>query len=142
MKKSELSIAEIDQKLGELHKKNAEPPDEPQKESKGKSGEPPKAAKADRADRADRFKMFNTFCDSAGIIHGLTAHDMVVWMILWRDTQKDGTACSAQAYIAKRCGCSSREVKRAIKRLKQCGLLSVIYQGGQNRGLSRYRVVV
>ena len=110
MKKSELSIAEIDQKLGELHKKNAEPPDEPQKEIKGKSVEPPKAAKAAKADKADkvnnksdRWKMLNTFCDVTMANPELKAADIKVWIMLYRDTQKDGTARSAQAYIALRC---------------------------------------
>lgn len=85
----------------------------------------------------DRFGVLNGFVDCS--IAGLSRVELATWLILYRDT-RNGTAATSQADIARRAGCSVRSVKDAIKNLVKRGLLVVIYRGGLNRGLSRYRV--
>jgi hypothetical protein len=66
--------------------------------------------------------------------------ELAVWLLLWRDTKPDGLARTSQADLAKRAGCNPRTVRRALATLQQDGLVSIICQGGLNRGLSVYRV--
>lgn len=86
---------------------------------------------------ADRFNVLNTFVDCS--IAGLSKSELATWLCLYRDT-RNGTACTAQADIAKRSGISVRSVSKAICKLKEKGLLLVVVQGGVNRGPSRYRL--
>lgn len=100
---------------------------------------PPREELADGSKRVsqDRFRVFNTFVDNT--IGSLNRAEVAVWMVLYRDT-RDGTARTAQSDIAKRSGCNRRSVCRALKSLEQKGLVEIMYRGGVNRGLSRYRV--
>ncbi len=86
----------------------------------------------------DRFAVLNNFVDFT--MRDLKAADVRVWMVLYRDT-KDGTAATGQSDIARRAGITPRSVGDAIKRLEQMGLLKVVYRGGLNRGVSRYRIL-
>jgi hypothetical protein len=99
------------------------PQDTPRPKRKGKS--------------ADRFAVINAFTDDT--IRGLTRAEIVVWLILWRDS-REGVARTAQSDMARRAGCSERTVGRAVKDLERAGLLTVSHQGGLNRGVSVYRV--
>lgn len=93
--------------------------------------------KDNRLATGDRFQTLNNFVDFT--LQSLTRADIVVWMILFRDT-RDGIANTSQAHIALRAGTSDRTVRTSIKRLESLGLLKVVYRGGLNRGSSRYRV--
>ena len=86
---------------------------------------------------ADRFATLNAFVDSS--LAGLSRVELGAWLVLYRDT-RNGTACSGQADIARRLGVSDRAVKTAVGKLLRCGLLTLVYRGGLNRGPSRYRV--
>lgn len=87
---------------------------------------------------ASRFAILNTFVDdSLGV---LTGAETKVWMILYRDTKRDGTVSTSQADIARRADLSEKSVQRAVKSLEHRRLLRVIWRGGINRGPSRYRV--
>ena len=70
----------------------------------------------------------------------LSRSEILVWMILYRDTRNDISSTS-QVDIARRAGISTRTVCRAINRLRKRGLLIMIYQGGLNRGPSKYKVL-
>ena len=85
----------------------------------------------------NRFTMLNEFVDST--MSSLRPSEQIVWMTLWRDT-RDGTARVSQGYIAKRVGLSSRSVRKNLSELKARGLVTVIHQGGLNRGISIYKV--
>ncbi|WP_417735859.1 winged helix-turn-helix transcriptional regulator [Rosistilla oblonga] len=105
---------------------------------------PPIEAKANSKRRnepnrktADRFKVLNAFIDST--MGRLSRSEIAVWMILYRDT-RDGTVRTSQANIARRAGMSVRSVKVAIKKMTSAGLVRVVFQGGLNRGPSRYQV--
>jgi len=76
---------------------------------------------------AGRFPDLNNFVDFT--MRDLSRACLAVWWVLYRDT-KDGTARTGQTDIAKRAGISVRSL----------GLLTVVYLGGRNRGVSKYRV--
>jgi hypothetical protein len=86
----------------------------------------------------DRFGVLNAFVDVS--MRKLNRGEIAVWLVLFRDT-RDGIAQTSQADIARRCGISDRTVRRAIERLVKHGLLTLAYQGGPNRGASKYRVL-
>jgi hypothetical protein len=86
---------------------------------------------------ADRFAVLNAFVDST--MSELSRSEIAVWFVLYRDT-RNGTVKTSQANIARRAGTSVRGVKDALKNLTAAGLLRVVFQGGLNRGPSRYQV--
>ncbi len=110
-----------------------------ERKKKGTTG-----AKASRSPRAsgraltaNRFAVLNAFVDCSLV--GLTRAELATWLILFRDT-RNGTASTCQADMARRAGISDRAVRQAIGKLRKLGLIVVVYQGGLNRGASRYRV--
>ena len=100
-----------------------------------RSGTKPKG----RGTAGQRFKVLNAFADFT--IAGLDRAEIVVWLLLWRDTKPDGLARTSQADLARRGGISDRTVRRAITHLRRAGLLRVAHQGGFRRGASVYRVL-
>lgn len=86
---------------------------------------------------AERFGVLNAFVDCS--LHDLTRVEALTWFVLYRDT-RNGTACTSADDIGRRIGCSRRAVTAALGSLRRRGLLVQVYQGGINRGPSRYRV--
>jgi DNA-binding MarR family transcriptional regulator len=84
-----------------------------------------------------RFQMLNAFVD--GTMADLTRAELAVWLVLFRDT-RNGVAAISQENIARRSGCNRRTVNRALRRLEQLGLVKLVYRGGLNGTVSRYRV--
>ena len=84
-----------------------------------------------------RFKTLNAFIDVSMV--GLSKAELATWLILFRDT-RNGTARTGQTDIARRAGLTVRSIQKAIGRLRKRGLIRMVYQGGMNRGCSRYRV--
>lgn len=101
------------------------------KATSGKQTDPKRKA------AADRFLVLNAFVDCS--LAKLSRSEIAVWLVLYRDT-RDGTVRTSQENIAKRSGTSVRHVKKALARLTAAGLLTVVFQGGLNRGPSRFRV--
>lgn len=91
-----------------------------------------------KARAGDRFAVLNTFVDCS--LARVLRTDAAVWLVLYRDTQRDGIARTGQADIARRAGVGTRTVIRAVRRLEAKGLLTVVRRGGLNRGPSAYRV--
>ena len=85
----------------------------------------------------DRFATINSFVDCS--LAELSRSEALTWFVLWRDT-KDGTVRTSAADIARRIGCSRRAVTDALAGLRQRGLLTLIYRGGMNQGVSVHRV--
>jgi predicted transcriptional regulator len=83
----------------------------------------------------ERFAMLNTFADCA--LAELSRAEIAVWLVLFRDT-REGTARASYDDLARRAGCDRRNVGRALRRLEERGLLSVVHRGGMRRGVSRY----
>lgn len=94
--------------------------------------------KSARRKTGDRFAVLNAFVDTGMV--GLSRVEAMTWLVLYRDT-RDGTACTSEASIAARIGCSKRAVTSAVGQLRQRGLLVQVFKGGINRGPSRYRVM-
>jgi len=101
------------------------------KATNGKANDPKRKA------AADRFATLNAFVDCS--LAELSRSEIAVWLLLYRDT-RDGTARTSQENIAKRSGTSVRHVRKALASLTAAGLLTVVFQGGLNRGPSRFRV--
>ncbi len=85
----------------------------------------------------ERFSTINAFVDCS--LADLTRAEALTWFVLWRDT-KDGTVRTSAADIARRIGCSRRAVTDALAGLRKRGLLTLIYRGGMNQGVSVHRV--
>jgi hypothetical protein len=96
-----------------------------------------KPNRASRKQTANRFGCLNAFVDCS--MAGLSRAELATWLVLYRD-ERGGSVCISQQNIARRAGASVRHVKKAIANLVSMGLLTVVYQGGLNRGPSRFRV--
>ncbi len=88
--------------------------------------------------RGERFGALNTFTDCT--LCGLTGAEVKVWLILFRDTKKTGTARTGQADIGRRAGIDVRTVRRILAKLGATGLVKVVRRGKLNGGPSVYRV--
>ena len=97
--------------------------DKPKRRAKGASG---------------RFGTLNAFVDET--LRQLDRTAACVWLLLFRDTKPDGTACTGQTDIARRVGVSVRAVYRALRRLRESGLLIVVRKGRLNVGPTVYRI--
>ncbi len=103
------------------------------------SNAPPKQKTTARRSRM-RFEVLNRFIDEGISKYGLTPHEAMTWVILYRDTQPNGQARTAVVDIASRAGISRRTVIRSLARLKNLKLLHEVRHGGLNRGPSSYVV--
>ena len=86
-----------------------------------------------------RFEILNAFVDDGGMI-GLSRAELAVWLILYRDTKRGGTARASLADLARRAGIDRQTASRSVGRLARRKMLQVIRPGGLNRGPSVYRV--
>ncbi len=106
------------------------------------AGQPAVVARRSRDDAAakkpGRFKVLNRFTDAT--MRKLSDGAVRAWLILYRDTKPDGLAKTGYTDLARRMGCSVSKVKRAIRDLKQHGLLAVTRRGGPATGPNEYRV--
>jgi hypothetical protein len=98
----------------------------------------PTGGKPRRRGRSKRFAVLNAFTDFA--MAGLTAAEVKVWLILFRDTKDTGTARTGQADIARRAGLKPRMVRYALASLEAKGMVQVVRRGRLNAGPSVYRV--
>lgn len=94
--------------------------------------------KGKRSKATGQFAMLNAFLDFT--ICKLSRSEALVWLVLFRDTKRDGLARTAQADIARRIGADERTVKRAIIRLRKLKLVEVVKRGNLWTGPSAYRV--
>jgi DNA-binding MarR family transcriptional regulator len=85
-----------------------------------------------------RFEMLNAFVDQG--MGDLSRAEMAVWLILYRDTKRDGTARASLDDLARRGGMNRQTASRAVGRLARRKMLLVIRRGGLNCGPSTYRV--
>jgi hypothetical protein len=99
---------------------------------------PPKPSKAKGPTRAGRFQTINAFLDVT--MAGLIPSERAAWLILWRDTKRDGLARTSQADLARRAGITDRQIRKALAGLQRKGLLTIVHRGGLRRGSTVYRV--
>ncbi len=82
--------------------------------------------------------MLNAFVDTG--MADLSRAELAVWLILYRDTKRDGTARASLDDLARRGGIDRQTASRAVGRLARRKMLRVIHHGGLNSGPSTYRV--
>jgi DNA-binding MarR family transcriptional regulator len=99
---------------------------------------PPAGRKTSKRHSQLRFEILNAFVDGGMI--GLSRAELAVWLMLYRDTKRDGTARASLADLARRGGMDRQTASRAVGRLARRKMLQVIRPGGLNRGPSVYRV--
>jgi DNA-binding MarR family transcriptional regulator len=85
-----------------------------------------------------RFETLNAFVDTG--MADLSRAELAVWLILFRDTQRNGVARASLDDLARRGGMNRQTASRAVGRLARRTMLQVIRRGGLNRGPSAYRV--
>ena len=85
-----------------------------------------------------RWDNLNGFVDVT--LATLTPAEVRVWLVLFRDTKRDGTVRTGQTDIARRSGLSVRSVKTAVRKLTGRGILRVLTRGGIHTGPSRYGI--
>jgi hypothetical protein len=85
-----------------------------------------------------RFETLNAFVDSG--MADLSRAELAVWLILFRDTKRDGTGRASLDDLARRGGMNRQTASRAVGRLARRKMLQIVRRGGLNRGPSAYRV--
>ncbi len=70
----------------------------------------------------------------------LNATAQSCWVVLYRN-ERDGSVQISHKDIAQRMNVKRVTVTRAIKRLKEEGLIEIIQQGGWKQGITEYRLV-
>jgi DNA-binding MarR family transcriptional regulator len=85
-----------------------------------------------------RFELLNAFVDTG--MADLSRAELAVWVILYRDTKRDGTTRTSLDDLARRGGMDRQTASRAISRLARRKMLRVLRRGGLNSGPSTYRV--
>lgn len=114
----------------DIHKRTTELPPKA-------TGGPPTKGKGKPKGTGDRFAEINAFVDCS--MADLARAELATWLVLWRDT-RNGTVRTSAADIARRIGTTRRAVTDALAGLRKRGLLTLIYRGGMNRGVSVHRV--
>lgn len=107
----------------------------------GKAPDPGQSKPKGSATRAagNRFAVLNRFVDFT--MGGLTRPEIAVWLILYRDTKRDGTARTSGTDLARRAGVGRRTAVRSVAKLEGRGLLKRVRRGGIGRGATVYRVI-
>jgi CRP-like cAMP-binding protein len=85
-----------------------------------------------------RFEILNAFVD--GGMTELSRSELATWLILYRDTKREGAARTSFDDIARRTGINRRTASRSIGALVRRKMIRVLRYGGLNRGPSTYRV--
>ena len=94
--------------------------------------------KMSRRESRLRFEMLNAFVDIG--MSDLSRAELAVWLILYRDTKRDGTARASLDDLARRGGMNRQTASRAVGRLAHRKMVRVLHRGGLNCGPSTYRV--
>lgn len=114
------------------------PPDAVLAEPEGSTPPAPAVNRRGPGPGAGRFGTLNAFVDAT--VAGLKRSELVVWLVLFRDTKANGLARTSQADIARRGGLSERMVRYALQKLAAAGLVRVVSSGRLRDRASVYRV--
>jgi hypothetical protein len=117
-----------------------EPPpmDGPAPSSRADRGKPKGKPDGGKAKARERFGVLNAFIDFT--MAELKPSERAVWLVLFRDTKRDGIARTSERDIARRAGVSDRMVRYALKALERRGLVRIVRRGRLQTGPSSYRV--
>ena len=87
----------------------------------------------------NRFHEFNEFYDVT--LRTVSPMAGLVWFGLWREARPpEWLVTVSQSSLAERIGVSTDTIKRAVKELTRCGLVTVIRRGNSMTGCSTYRI--
>jgi len=108
--------------------------------------DPPRPKQAEGASKKERsrgrhrgrFAVLNMFADEGARLVNTTAQ--ACWWVLYRETKPDGIASVTHARIAECVGVSRLTVGRALRRLEEVRLMTVVRRGGLRTGAPSYRV--
>jgi DNA-binding MarR family transcriptional regulator len=87
-----------------------------------------------------RWEQFNIFIDHTQRRLSTFDFDARIWLTLWRDADTSCRAHTAVNYLADRVGCSQSTVKRALRRLRNAGLVVLVKRGNQFVGFNEYEL--
>jgi hypothetical protein len=85
-----------------------------------------------------RFELLNACVDTG--MADLCRAELAVWLILYRDTKRDGTARAVFDDLAWRGDIDRQTASRAVARPARRKMLQLLLRGGLNCGPSTYRV--
>jgi DNA-binding MarR family transcriptional regulator len=88
---------------------------------------PPARRKTPKRVSRLRFELLNAFVDSG--MAELSRGELAVWLTLYRDTKRDGTARASLGDIARRAGIDRQTASRAVGRLARRRMLQVLRRG-------------
>jgi hypothetical protein len=111
---------------------------EPRRPAAGRRAEPKGRTAPSKGRTGERFGLLNAFIDFT--MADLKPSERAVWLVLFRDTKRDGTARTSERDIARRAGVSDRMVRYALKALERRGLVRIVRRGRLQTGPSSYRV--
>jgi hypothetical protein len=102
------------------------------------TAEPTARRRTTRRQSRLRFELLNAFVDNG--MPDLSRAKLAVWLTLYRDTKREGTARASLNELARRGGMDRQTASRAVGRPARRKMLQVIRPGGLNCGHSTYRV--
>jgi hypothetical protein len=120
------------------------PPMDPAPPRNGRQGQRgDRGSKGDKASKpkgrtGERFALLNAFIDFT--MASLKPGERAVWLVLYRDTKRNGIARTSERDIARRAGITDRMVRYALKTLEGRGLVQIVHRGRLQTGPSSYRV--
>ncbi len=86
-----------------------------------------------------RFALLNAFID--GGLPRRTRAELAAWLLLYRHAKPDGIVTASVADLARRTGCDESTIRRALKRLREAGLVERIKRGTLAGGPSVWRLL-
>ncbi len=88
---------------------------------------PPARRKTSKRRSRLRFEILNAFVDTGMV--GLSRAELAVWLILYRDTKRDGTARASLDDLARRAGIDRQTASRAVEPARTAGRCSRLSAG-------------
>jgi DNA-binding MarR family transcriptional regulator len=102
------------------------------------NGDPLARRKTTKRESRLRFQVLNAFVDSG--MANLSRSELALWLVLYRDTKRSGTARVSLGDIARRAGIDRQTASRAVGKLTRRKMLQVLQRGDLREGASVYRV--
>ena len=100
---------------------------------------PAKASSTSRPSKSPRWAMLNAFVDH-GMRH-LGRAALAVWLVLYRETNRQGLSRITIEQIAEKAGLSVSSVKNGVGELRAFKMVVQASRGSRNKGPSIYRLL-
>lgn len=86
-----------------------------------------------------RFALLNVFIDAE--LSRCTRAELAAWLLLYRHAKPDGIVTASVADLARRAGRDESAMRRALKRLREAGLVERVKRGTLAGGPSVWRLL-